>query len=131
MWILLLFISTVFFHIWDDFGRQGIMITMKQKSWWREQHGYKYKYRNDWIAALAAHSFSWAVMISLPSLIYCFARTNRISPALLFALFIQAAVHAYVDDLKCNKLKINLVEDQCIHLVQILAEVSLCWSITL
>ena len=32
---------------------------------------------------------------------------------------INLAVHFIVDDLKANKLKINLIQDQAIHLVQV------------
>jgi hypothetical protein len=31
----------------------------------------------------------------------------------------QTAIHAVVDNLKANKMKINLIEDQLLHLVQI------------
>lgn len=129
--ILLLFVTTVFFHIWDDFGRQGIMASMKQKKWWKEQSGYNDHYKNDWIPALIAHSFSWATMISIPSFIFIYIRMNECSSVLLFALFIQAAIHFYIDNLKCNKLKINLCQDQCLHIWQIIIEVLLAWCLSL
>lgn len=51
--------SMIFLHILDDFCLQGIMASMKQKSWWQKDSvGSQPKYKNDYIAALFAHSFS-------------------------------------------------------------------------
>ena len=38
---------------------------------------------------------------------------------LIGCIIINMIVHAYVDDLKANKYKINLIEDQLTHLLQI------------
>ena len=108
-------LSMIFLHIIDDYKLQGILASMKQKTWWKEQKGYKSLYKYDYIPALIEHSFSWTFMIMLP-----------IAISLKFdigwwaiAYIANMIVHAFVDDLKANKFKINLVIDQSIHIVQI------------
>jgi hypothetical protein len=34
-------------------------------------------------------------------------------------LVINTILHAFIDDLKCNKKKINLITDQALHIIQI------------
>ena len=103
----------IFLHIIDDFCLQGIMASMKQKSWWQEHPvGSKPKYKNDYIAALFAHSFSWSFMIMLPVLIW-----GQWEWPILIA---NMVTHAVVDDAKANKMQINLIQDQTCHLIQIL-----------
>lgn len=105
----------IFCHIFDDYYLQGILAKMKQKSWWQE-NAPKKMYRNDYVAAMIAHSFSWAFMIMLPIAIY---NSFDVSWAYFLAFLLNAFVHAIVDDLKANQLKINLVTDQAIHLAQV------------
>lgn len=105
----------IFCHIVDDYYLQGILASMKQRSWWEENYPQKlYKY--DYIMALVTHAISWAFMIMLPIAAYMgFRPTNFF----FVVLAINSVVHALVDDLKANKHKINLIMDQCIHFVQI------------
>lgn len=106
----------LFCHIIDDFYLQGILASMKQKMWWRKQEQYNNKYKYDYIVALIIHSFSWVFMIMLPIAIYL-----KFNLGLLYLAYpINLAIHAIVDDLKANKLKINLVIDQSIHILQII-----------
>ena len=105
----------IFLHIIDDYKLQGILASMKQKVWWKEQNGYKSLYKYDYIPALIEHSFSWTFMIMLPIAIYLKFNLGW----WVLAYIVNMAVHALVDDLKANKLKINLVIDQTIHLSQI------------
>jgi len=119
----MLFLAMLFFHIWDDYGRQGILASLKQKQWWREQKEYNEKYKNDWIAALLCHSLSWSIMIHIPVFIYLFFFGALTQPAVIYSIILiifNCGVHAYIDDLKCNKYKINLIQDQCLHIIQIL-----------
>ena len=88
---------------------------MKQKIWWEEQKGYKPLYKYDYIPALIEHSFSWTFMIMLPIAIYLKFDIGWWS----IAYIINMAIHAFVDDLKANRFKINLVIDQTIHIIQI------------
>lgn len=110
----MIFLTMIFLHIVDDYYLQGILAQMKQKKFWKEQAPDElYKY--DYIWALIMHAFSWTFMIMLP-LIF----VSPISPAFYVIFVINLTVHAYVDNLKANKHKINLWQDQLIHLAQII-----------
>lgn len=115
MKFFILLICMLFCHIVDDYYLQGILSSMKQKEWWKNnapQTLYKY----DYIMALVMHSISWSFMITLPFLIKC-----RFSAPWVYGIVfsINAVVHCIVDNLKANKRKINLIEDQLIHIAQI------------
>ena len=110
----MILLTMIFLHIIDDYCLQGILAQMKQKKFWKEQAPDElYKY--DYIWALIMHAFSWTFMIMLP-LIF----VSPISPAFYVIFVVNLAIHAYVDNLKANKHKINLWQDQLIHLAQII-----------
>lgn len=112
---IFILLAMIFLHVIDDYKLQGILASMKQKKWWTEQKEYKSMYQYDYIAALIMHSISWTFMIMLP--IAVVLRFNIGWWTVAYA--VNMIVHAFVDDLKANKLKINLVVDQTIHIVQI------------
>lgn len=105
----------VFFHITDDYYLQGWLASAKQKKYWQENAPEK-MYKYDYIWALLMHSVSWSFMIMLPIAVI---NGFDIGIAFLVAFIINSAVHAFVDNLKANKRKINLWIDQIIHLCQI------------
>ena len=107
----------VFMHIVDDYYLQGILASMKQKSWWQKQESYCDKYKHDYKGALFMHAFSWTFMIMLP-LLWVYGFQYNVWVGLVAGL--NVATHWFVDDLKANKKKINLVTDQTIHLIQII-----------
>ena len=107
--------AMIFAHIVDDFYLQGILAKMKQKDWWEKQDGYRSFYKNDYIAALLAHGFSWSFMIMLPFIIFGFMHWS-----ILFSICFNAPLHAYIDHYKANRKEINLIVDQVCHLNQIL-----------
>ena len=113
--MMLLFM--IFFHIVDDYYLQGILAKMKQCKWW-EENAPDYLYKYDWIVALIMHSFSWTFMVMLP-----IAYNVGFSLSPLFGIMFGANViiHGITDHLKANELKINLIEDQLIHIGQIVA----------
>lgn len=113
---LFVIVLMLFCHVIDDYRLQGILASMKQRSWWEENYP-KRLYKYDYIMALAMHSISWTFMIMLPIAVYMsFEPTN-----FFFIMFIvNSVIHAIVDDLKANRHKINLIVDQSIHLVQII-----------
>lgn len=121
---LFVIVLMIFCHIIDDYRLQGILASMKQRSWWEENYPERlYKY--DYIIALAMHAISWSFMIMLPVAAYMgFRPTNFF----FVMLAVNSVIHVFVDDLKANKHKINLIVDQSIHLVQIIvtAVVLLC-----
>lgn len=116
----------IFMHIVDDFKLQGILASMKQRQWWEENAPNKlYKY--DYIWALLTHSFSWSFMIMLP-----IAIVSHFNIGILFVMVLIAniIIHCIIDDLKANKHKINLIEDQIIHIVQIIVTfMCFCWGL--
>lgn len=122
--ITLLFVM-IFGHIVDDYYLQGILASMKQKSWWKENAPDK-MYEKDYLVALFMHSFSWAFMVMfMPVVLFHYSVT---ASALLFVFFaVNVAVHMIVDDLKANKKKINLITDQSIHMAQILITWLVCY----
>ena len=109
----------VFMHIIDDFKFQGIMASMKQKSWWEKQEGYNDKYRFDYIPALLCHAFSWSMMIHLPILVYYHFDMGDQWDYFIFMIISQFLVHAFIDNAKANWKVTNLVVDQIFHFFQI------------
>lgn len=113
---LLLFM--ILAHIADDFYLQGKLAKMKQKVWWEKLFDYKSLYKHDYKMALLIHSMSWSIMILVPAMVLL----PTVSPYLLFASFIiNTIIHYWIDNEKCNKLRINLMADQTIHFLQVLA----------
>ena len=85
---------------------------MKKRSFWKEQ-GDKYKY--DYIPALLAHSFSWTFCVMLPIAVVSYPLTT-----MFYIMFVlNTAIHALIDHNKANTGKLNLVQDQTLHIVQI------------
>lgn len=131
----------IFCHIFDDFYLQGQLANFKQKRWWADQayimskkeedlynmtKKYYNKYRHDYIIALIIHAFSWAFMISLPLWVYSFLGNDIIQPVLVVTMIINTILHAYIDNLKANKLKLNLVQDQILHIDQVVGTWLMC-----
>ena len=99
-------------HLVADYTLQGWLADGKQESWWRKICGGEIpnKYKHDYIAALVCHSLYWSIFICAP--FYA-------SGHFLSAIVLNTGIHAVVDDLKANRKKLNLVQDQLIHFLQI------------
>ena len=114
---ILILLLMIFCHIVDDYYLQGVLAQMKQKRWWAENYPNPlYKY--DYFVALLIHGFSWAFMITLPLTIYTFVTGGKWYS---FLFIVNMLMHFMVDDLKANGEKINLIEDQLLHITQIIA----------
>lgn len=126
---VLIFVSMLFLHIVDDYYLQGILAQMKQKKWW-EKNAPDDLYKNDYIIALVEHAFSWSFMIMLPIMINMIINNDysRIVRYIIL-LVINWLIHIIVDDLKANKFKINLIQDQLIHILQIVITFTLFYGI--
>lgn len=100
-------------HLVADYTLQGWLADGKQESWWKKACGGEIpdKYKYDYVAALVCHSLYWSIFVCAPF----YASSN-----FLIAIILNTAVHTIVDDLKANRKAINLVQDQIIHLWQIL-----------
>ena len=114
---IFILITMIFCHIIDDYYLQGWLASGKQKSWW-DKNAPNNLYKNDYLMALFCHSFSWSFMIQLPVLIYSFYTRLFIWNIILF--IINLIIHAFIDNLKAKKLKMNLIQDQTIHFIQII-----------
>ena len=123
---ILVLLSMVFCHIVDDYYLQGWLASAKQREWW-EKNAPQQLYRRDYIMALFMHSFSWSFMIILPIVAFTVLSGRELNVAYEIPYFVNMAIHAVVDDMKANKKRINLIQDQCIHLFQIL----ITWGIWL
>ncbi len=109
------FLIMILLHIIDDFVLQPICLSkLKQKSFWEPYVKDDEKYKFDYKVALVIHALSWAIMIHLPLM---FIVSNEI--LVLISVIINTAIHAWIDDEKANKLNINLLVDQMLHLLQI------------
>lgn len=113
---LFIIFLALFLHIVDDYYLQGILASMKQMSWWKENAPGK-QYKNDYIMALAMHGFRWTFMVMLPIAAYM-----GFSPCVQFYIlfFGNWIIHAIADHMKANEHLINLVQDQTIHIIQII-----------
>ena len=117
--VVLLLLSMIFCHIVDDYYLQvGILSNLKQKSWWKD-NAPDDMYKNDYIVGLLMHSFSWAFMVMLPISVYMLLHGIELNGNYIIPYLLNMVIHAIVDDLKANKKKLNLMQDQSIHLVQI------------
>ena len=125
--IFILFLMLLMHYI-EDFHLQGILANMKQKSWWDKQivdfpPRKGNKYRKDYVISLIVHSLENAIFVTLPIIIndlyYTFTvnKDNSLWIAWLFDIWLIAYFHYWIDDSKCNKMKINLIVDQLLHFV--------------
>ena len=107
----------IFCHIVDDYYLQGWLASAKQKSWW-EKNAPENLYRYDYLMALFMHSFSWTFMIMLIPTVKTVLFGGTWYPIVFVS---NIMVHMIADNEKANLKKINLIEDQMIHLTQIVA----------
>lgn len=114
---LFIILAMVFCHIVDDYYLQGWLSSAKQRKWWQENAPQK-MYRHDYLVALLMHSMSWSFLIMLPLAI---AMSFNVSGLFLAVYMTNVIVHAFTDNAKANWLKINLIADQSIHMIQIVA----------
>ena len=127
MTALLALLAALAVHVIDDFGLQHFthLNELKQKAWWSEQLKAHPEldaslYKHDYIVCLFLHAFKWSCLTLLPALLIL-GFPSAITLTVLVVL--NTAVHAVVDDLKANKLAISLVQDQLVHLLQIIVTV--------
>lgn len=112
-------------HIFDDFVLQQKSLShLKQRKWWKQEcelEKIKYeRHKYDYIMALFLHGFSWSIMIHIPIILGLFECSGE-AKLLTISIVANALVHSLIDHLKCNMMKINLIEDQLIHIAQIIA----------
>ena len=116
MSIYFILVAMIFLHIIDDYVLQApCLCDLKQKSFW-EKNAPQTLYENDYLCALLMHGLSWSFMIMLP---IAAALKFNVDINFFLMFIINAVFHAAVDDLKANKFRINLWQDQLAHIGQI------------
>ena len=132
-----IFIAMILLHILEDFHLQGILASMKQKSWWQSECvklGIIYdssKYRHDYVVSLIIHALENSIFIILPLIIDGLITTFTTNPnnnlfiSWVFIIFANTAAHAIIDDFKCNSKGISLIVDQILHFIFIILFFSL------
>ena len=116
----ILLYAMLFLHLVDDYYLQGILASMKQKSWW-EKNAPDPLYKNDYKVALIEHAFSWTFMIMLPITVLMVINNNILVVPWSIAFIINWIIHGWTDHLKANVHNISLVTDQTTHVCQIIA----------
>lgn len=74
-----------------------------------------HRYSKDYLCALIIHAMMWSISIMIPSIIF-----GLFTPWIIAMVLGNTIIHAIVDDLKANKFKLNLIQDQIIHFAQII-----------
>lgn len=107
-------------HIIADFNLQGILGNLKQKDWWKENYPQEL-YKEDWRISLIIHSLFWSIFTFLPLFVTIYTSEHELAIYITYVLtiIINITIHAFVDDIKANKMKISLAFDQIIHFFQI------------
>lgn len=136
--IFILFLMLLMHYI-EDFHLQGCLANLKQKKWWekevaenlfhskddnpqhRERLLFFTQYRNDYKMSLFAHSIENALFVMLPLIVDMLITEFVKGMSNMWIFFIPAIIlicttHYVIDDEKANKMKINLVQDQLLHL---------------
>lgn len=118
---LFVILIMIVMHTLADYGVQHWcrLSDLKQKAFW-ETHpvGREKKYQYDYLFALGFHSINWACLTFWPLLFFHLISMEQIE-IYNIVVIVNAVIHAIIDDLKANKLKLNLGQDQTLHLLQI------------
>ena len=120
---IIFFLALLYMHILDDFVFQGILSKLKRKVFWLKDKEYKEIYKYDYIISLIIHALSWTISINIPVMfiLYQYNKLDNMMYTIIFIIefLLNWLIHSIVDDLKANKMKINLVTDQIIHFIQV------------
>lgn len=147
--IFILFLM-ILIHIIEDFHLQGCLANLKQKKWWidelckafdcddkrkeiREPYLNGTIYKKDYKIGLIVHSIENAIFVMLPLIIDLLISEFKgcLHNGWIvygFSAFVIAMTHYIIDDLKCNKMKINLIVDQLMHFCVIILVYICCFS---
>lgn len=122
-------------HLLADYALQGCLSELKQKRWWTTQMKQLYesfdkkyqtyelkwkirqKYKYDYMAGLFCHALMWTLVTFFPLMWFCSSWTFT------GVVLVNTLVHFVVDHMKANVHRLNLVQDQLIHLEQVVATV--------
>ena len=123
--LLKCFLLSLLLHVIDDFVLQPICLSkLKQKKFWIEHEDYKDKYKDDYKMALFIHCLSWTIITFLPLI---FVLKGILFYCLISLMPLNLMTHYITDDAKANEFKINLIQDQLIHIGQIIFSYLIIW----
>ena len=74
------------------------------------------KYKNDYKMALFEHALEWSIAIMIPVMIFI----SCPGWLLLFLVVLNTIFHLIIDNMKANELRLNLIQDQLLHFLQII-----------
>jgi len=106
-------LTMIYLHLIDDYVLQGILAKLKQKDFW---NNYGQNYVGDYGVALLEHGFMNSFLVHIP--IYLWLCKNEV--VLFASVLLLGNIHATIDDLKENQKKLNLTQDQVLHIVLII-----------
>lgn len=106
-------VGMILCHLLADYPLQGWLAQAKAKTYWANSPENN---QFDWTAALAGHATMWGIVMMIPIAWAC----NFELGWFWFALPANIIFHYFIDWLKANKQKINLVVDQYMHIWQII-----------
>jgi hypothetical protein len=113
----------IYLHLIDDYVLQGWLASAKSKSWWQKNCPDKL-YKKDYIIALFEHGFMNSFLIHIPIYLWLYNNEFVLTISILCATF----YHAYIDNKKANKRKLNLIKDQLLHIFFIFMIWLIYWS---
>ena len=120
--LFVLFLMLFMHYVADWIVQTDKIAHFKQKDKWEK---YDNKYEFDYLVVLELHSFSWSFCVFTPLLLM---EHNYAIILYLIIMTINNIIHFIIDDLKANKKKINLFEDQIMHCLQIIISFIIWWS---
>lgn len=136
---VLMLIFMLELHIFADYHLQGILGRMKQKRWWGKQQDFDRTIRyglSDYKVALTTHCIEWSFCICSPMIFCGWERMNgdfswdgfKLLATLVVLLIVNSLFHYAADDMKANDKSLTLLQDQELHLAQILMS-WLLWTV--
>lgn len=80
----------------------------------------------DYIVALIMHAFMWAVVVDVAPLVWLIVAGNKKWWIILLSIILDTIFHAWIDDIKANHHDITLIQDQVMHVIQIVVTFAAC-----
>ena len=117
MTIEFVFVWTLFMHVLDDYGLQGVWHSMKQRTFPGTEAEMEESNIFSAIPALLCHALSWSFMTMLPIAYYYNFQVNT-----YFVLFFFSNTwwHAIIQHSKPQIKGVNFALEQSFHIIQII-----------
>ena len=128
---LLILLGMLGLHIVDMFGLNLLSLKMASgKSWYTPGLTLK-RSKPDSIIPLLTQGFSWSILVHVPIIALLIIENINPPTVLIFiTVILQGLVHAYISNENASFRKLNFVENQILHLVQIISIFIIFYYIT-